>query len=412
MADYEGIQLIGTRIAGGSLLFLATPASTTGIVHLAGDTEVEVRKDLSAAVVRGIPGSDYESVMALAPELTNRGLDIFSITGQDRLALDDMRRMHIAWWPSREGLIVRFWCSAIMVLAVNGTGEVRRPNGELKISGAEPPVPWQESMRYFRMSELTDDLFDAFRNMYLALESLLNYIEPILLNDKGRPAESDGVWFKRALRKASSNIDLTQFARNRTSDPVHAIYDELHNQIRNRVFHAKSVMQPFLPQSLVERDRVLEAKIRYTRLYLVLSKESFGSRFPSGGLSFSTAAVQASLTAVTRDWRVAVTSDSGTTDTAAEAVSPNGEPYVALPASQFCDPHDGEFKAIIARAAVEQITRVIPSVGRVVSVDSDEEPRLISSLEGRLSLTGFDRCEFVISAGMKGRQHRKSFYAT
>jgi hypothetical protein len=32
---------------------------------------------------------------------------------------------------------------------------------------------WQESARYFRLSQLTDDLFDSFRNVCLALESIL-----------------------------------------------------------------------------------------------------------------------------------------------------------------------------------------------------------------------------------------------
>lgn len=412
MADFEGISLIGAGTAGGSLLFASTPADASGVARLSGDTEVEIRQGLSAVVVRGIKGSDYESVIALAPELANQGLDIFSMTGQARLALDDLWRTHAAWWPGREGIIIRSWCSATAVFAAEGTGVVRGPDGEVKLPDVEPPVPWQESMRYFRMSELTDDLFDAFRNIYLALESLLNFIEPIRLTRKGRPAEGEEEWFKRALRKAAGGVDLAQFTRTQATDPVREIYDELHNQIRNRVFHAKDVLQPFLPQNLIRRDQVMEAKVRYSRLFLALSGKAFGTRFPDGGLSFSTTAIQQTLEAVTKGWRVAVTSDPAPTDTAEQVISPKGEPHIVLPVSRFNDPRGDDFKALIARAPIDQVTVVMSAVGRVGSVDLNEQLGIIGSLGGRLSLTGLDRCEFVISVSMKGRQARKWLYAT
>ena len=335
------------------------------------------------------------------------------MTGQTRLALDDLWLTHVAWWPAREGIIIRFWCSDTMVLAVKATGVVRGPDGEVKVPDVKPPVPWHESMRYFRMSELTDDLFDAFRNIYLALESLLDSIEPIRLTVKGGRREPEKEWFKRALRKAASaEVDLAQFTRAQTADPVHEIYEELHNQIRNRVFHAKGVLQPFLPQNLTGRDQVMEAKVRYSRLFLALSGKALGTRFPDGGLSLSSTTVQETLAAATKGWRVAVTSDPAPTDTAKQVISPNGEPYVVLPVSRFSDPRGDDFKALVARASIDQVTIVMPTVGRVGSVYLNEQLGIIGSLGGRLSLTGLDRCEFVISVSMKGRQKRKSIYTT
>jgi hypothetical protein len=41
-----------------------------------------------------------------------------------------------------------------------------------------PPATWHESMRYFRLAQVTDDLFDAYRNLYLALVSLLTKLAP------------------------------------------------------------------------------------------------------------------------------------------------------------------------------------------------------------------------------------------
>src|SRR5664279_4158410 len=72
-----------------------------------------------------------------------------------------------------------------------------------------PPPPrstfWHESFRYYRLSQTTDDLFDAYRNVYLALESVLSTISPQKVNAAtGRIAEQEGQWFERALTDAGN----------------------------------------------------------------------------------------------------------------------------------------------------------------------------------------------------------------
>lgn len=46
---------------------------------------------------------------------------------------------------------------------------VRDPDGAVRSPGAAINPEWHASMRYLRMSEITDDPYDAFRNVYLAL---------------------------------------------------------------------------------------------------------------------------------------------------------------------------------------------------------------------------------------------------
>lgn len=61
-----------------------------------------------------------------------------------------------------------------------------------------PPHPpcaaWHESMRFFRVSQTTDNRFDAFRNLYLALESILSKIAPVKSRANGRSDEGEGEW--------------------------------------------------------------------------------------------------------------------------------------------------------------------------------------------------------------------------
>ena len=67
---------------------------------------------------------------------------------------------------------------------------VAPPSGRVA-TGATATPPWHSSMRYFRMAEVTDDLFDSFRNTYLALESLLSEIEAMQQRSNGRGWESE-----------------------------------------------------------------------------------------------------------------------------------------------------------------------------------------------------------------------------
>lgn len=101
-----------------------------------------------------------------------------SMAGMATLALADVWSCHVAWWPAPQATVIRIWCSATLTLKIEAAAVVHGPDGAVC-----PPEPgatgeWHESMRYLRMSETTDDLFDAFRNVYLALEFLLNRLQP------------------------------------------------------------------------------------------------------------------------------------------------------------------------------------------------------------------------------------------
>ena len=333
---------------------LRTSPSASAIAYFPNHIEVEIRQEVPAVIVRGIRASNYDTVISAAPELANRGLDIFAMSGRDNLALDDVWSTHVAWWSTHEAAIARVWCSATLPIAVSVAGEVRNSDGTVKQSDVEATPAWQESMRYFRMSEITDDLFDAFRNIYLALESLLDIVAPIKRKQNGR-WESEDEWFKRALTEAAKNLDLRRYLRHSTGNPQHDIYDELHNRVRARVFHAKATRQPFLPQDLSDRAQVSDAKDRYARLYLDLTQESLGIRTRHGGTNLSSTAARAVNSAMTRNWKIAFTGDS-TKSTSPATNSPLWEN--ALPPFWHIHPQ------ILAATTSQQLLRGQPPLGR------------------------------------------------
>jgi hypothetical protein len=141
------------------------------VVNLPQGTEVEARNWVPA-VVRGISATGHEPVMVQGPELANRTLDLLAMGGVTTLALADVWSCHGAWWPTAEATVIRIWSSAALSMKIQATAVVRGSDGAVCLPGTAIRSGWHASMRYLRMSGITDDLFETFRNVYLALGSL------------------------------------------------------------------------------------------------------------------------------------------------------------------------------------------------------------------------------------------------
>ena len=109
------------------------------------------------------------------------------IQGVNDLAIRAIDEDHIIWWVEEGEVVLRVVSLAPMHVDVPPV-----PISIVDSAGAivpRPPTPtirWHESFRYFRLSQTTEDLFDAYRNSYLALESVLSGIAPQRTHADGR----------------------------------------------------------------------------------------------------------------------------------------------------------------------------------------------------------------------------------
>lgn len=179
---------------------------------------------------------------------SQRALDLFSIRGDGDLSVARFDDEHLVWWPAPEGLVIRLVPLAPAKIDVPpATLRVTDASGREKPGQPEKPLDWHESYRYFRLSQTSDDLFNAYRNAYLALESVLSSITPQKFKPSGAPAEGEGDWFKRALRGADKVVALSTLVPPGTTDPVQHPYDELYRDMRSAMSHAKSGRKVLLP---------------------------------------------------------------------------------------------------------------------------------------------------------------------
>jgi hypothetical protein len=400
MADFEGIPLRGIGGSGGALLYLRESAESDIVENVASGVEVQALGGSRAIVVRGLTENSYEEVMSVAPEYANQALDLISMGGRPATVLADVRKTHVAWWETEEGSTVRLSGAAKLMIGMGGAA-VEAP----------PMRSWHASMRYFRMSQTTDDLYDAFRNVYLALESLLSRIEPVRVGAKGNP-EAERTWLKRALSAASSLVNLSNYVIGETANPADAVFSELYEQIRTSIFHAKNGRPVLLPQDQAHRKTVAAAKERYTRLYLDLATKELDVVFTSGAIT--TAGFSILVEPALAQLRLYVTDDPGTGGEADTAISPADCASVALVTRRAAhlDRPEELALAVVGEADVATVQEVIPHIARFCATGPTGEPVHIESLEGKLNLSGFAMLECALIVQGVNVELPKASYGT
>jgi hypothetical protein len=146
-----------------------------------------------------------------------------------------------------------------------------------------PPLH-HPAYRYFRYSQAAESVFDAYRNMFLAFEALLDHIAP------KKPGERETEWLRRAVTDAVERhaADLAAFVTTSGKDPVDGFIGAHYAAVRCAVFHAKSAGGRALrPGTLADHDLVLHQLLAVQTIAEHLMKTLFGVRLPQGGLYHS-----------------------------------------------------------------------------------------------------------------------------
>jgi hypothetical protein len=187
----ESDIVIGGAPAGVGFT-LGGVADTDARVALTNGWTAEVLSGTQTIVAQGAGASGYEASRDTGLESAQQALDLFCIRGTLSLPIVQVETSHFAWWTESSRTIVRIVGVADFKADVNVSASVVHIHGNPK-----PPLPvaWHPSFRYFRVAQVSTDLFDAYRNLYLALESILTSMVPVV------GSERESLWLRRALRQ-------------------------------------------------------------------------------------------------------------------------------------------------------------------------------------------------------------------
>lgn len=229
-----GREELGGKYCCGVSYSLAVKPQSSYIYHTQkGDWQVVLTNDSNDVIARTIRMMPHEKVQSEGFSAIQEALDVLSAKGALSACLANPANSNICIYGEDEKLILAVYSlfdfpmgMDLKITQIDGQGnEVKLP---------DPPDPiWNESFRYFRISQCSSDLFEAYRNLFLAFESLLN---SICKKNKG---EQEGKWLERALSFVNAKISLAHFTPTGKEDPVAHIIKTQYKDVRCNLQHAK-----------------------------------------------------------------------------------------------------------------------------------------------------------------------------
>jgi hypothetical protein len=171
VGEYAGVPLqdAGDTWRNGAVFLLRKPAAADAVVPL--DGWVTTVLGGTKAVITCGPSTATTAAESLAASLeaANKGLEYMSATGQTNSAIADVTDDNIVWWPEPTSgrVTVRATTMFTFGFDVNARGVVTDAAGNVV---APPPVAplVHDAFRFIRICKTSDDLFDAYRNLFLA----------------------------------------------------------------------------------------------------------------------------------------------------------------------------------------------------------------------------------------------------
>jgi len=235
--------------------------------------QVELQKDHIYIVARSRDPQAYDNLVTSGLEQIQRCLDIIAVKRLGNPILDHPENEHIAIFQRNGETILRHFSVAKLGIKVSFSVEVRDRDGNIKPSPPIPEPSWTWAFRYYRLSQASQDIFEAYRNLFLSLEALLNNVRPKL------PREREGKWLMDALSVIATKVPLANYIQT-TTDPIDSFMETQYKNVRCRLFHAK-YPDALLPHEELNPTDVLVAYEVLLRLWRAIAETYF--QVPRGG---------------------------------------------------------------------------------------------------------------------------------
>jgi len=390
-------------VSGGVFSVNRTSPRDASIV-IVGQWTIEIRAGGQSIVARGGSSGTYEESLQQAVRMAQRGLDLFSILGFTDRVIADAETEHIAWWIEPSGVALRIHDNHDFGFQFSGTGTATDAAGNPMPPKPPPKYTWHESYRYFRLSQATDDLFDAYRNLFLGLESILSTIEPVRKRASGKSWETEREWLTRALHTAASMVDLGRSVPAGIADAEGYLFKDLYEDKRTALFHAKTSRPVFLPhEDSSDRKSVISSLERLSTLYLDLVSSHLKIQRPESSIALWVFEKIAQVLA-----GLAITDVKEELVKGGEMISMEGKTVLPLICRWATELDEPRTKNLLGSIGVSSLAD-IGDFTQIVVFDNHNNPSNVIQLKEPLSLDGIQRLEVQLSQRLRMNEPRR-FY--
>lgn len=402
MAEFRGVPLWEDgRPKGGALLPLSEKAPRDAATEIHGAL-VDVQAGSKSVVVRGVAGESLDAVLSSAVAHANQALDLLAVRGAASLTLHDVEADNVVWVEQATRVHLRTMGVGTLPMDKPGIRALVRDQDGNDVPQPVPPEPaWHESFRYFRLAQTTDDLHNAFRNLYLAVESILSTLAPQKVRANGKPAEREGEWFRRALDAASLHVELKRFTVSGDADTAAVdLFHEMYEKSRTAVFHAKEGRRVILPLDEPTRLTLTGSLRRLSQFYVELAAGVLGAGYASGG--WFTRGFHMLAQGLLEGGSIYISDKPGTFNLDADTVPDIGPDMISL-ATRHAPELEERFTAFIVGEAevAAEMNAGRRGIIQAVALASDGQPRFGWTQEdGLLTLDGVDTLS--VAMGLRG----------
>jgi hypothetical protein len=403
MASVSGIPLdvCGNGAANGAVaLSLAAAPRKSHLRYFPADQwEIEMRAGLDHVVARTEKILSHNAMLDEAIETIHRGLDLTSVEELDHLVTVAPANNYITLLRQGGNTTLRYYALIDFPVETSVAMQIQRADGTIESPSTPPPLTWSTAFRFHRLSQSNGDLFDAFRNLYLSLEALLDQLW------QKQSGEKEKRWFDRALLAASAKVNFSQFATPGTLDPVRDVSNQIYD-VRVHLFHAKTG-RTLIPDQSVGYLKVADAYRILLSLWTGIVRAWLGLARGGGVITYG--GFKMLVEGPFASARLAVTADD-TIAGNADVASPKD-----MVVTQFSSrPRIVEIRpghmALIGETAVSALPTP-QSVGRILVMLEDGTLMFLFSIGGGLSLEGTDVLEVTNVARLVNRSQPRTEFA-
>lgn len=239
-----------------------------------GDWQVEFAADSTNVVARTTHKTSYDKTQSGGFSAIQEALDVLSVKGIVSSSLAEPARSSVCVYSDDGKAVLSVYSLFDCPMGAHVKATQIDASGK-EVKSPPPPEPiWNESFRYYRLSQCSNDLFDAYRNLFLSFEALLNSA------CKKKRSEGEGDWLNRALATVNTRASLSQFTPTGNEDPVSYIIKSQYKDVRCKLQHAK-FPEAQLPHANPTPQDVKQAYSELIRIWRHIAWAYFS--VPTGG---------------------------------------------------------------------------------------------------------------------------------
>ena len=172
-----GTENIDGKYKSGIAFPLSKKSPLSCVQEIApGSWQVELRKDSDDIIARSTDKLDQEALQSSGFEAVQIALDILSAKGIFSAYVVHPATTNIGvYWVNSRSVV---YLQSLFDFPMGVSFQVQQFDASgIKIKSPPPAEPiWNESFRFYRLSQSSNDLFEAYRNLFLSFEALLNNI--------------------------------------------------------------------------------------------------------------------------------------------------------------------------------------------------------------------------------------------